>query len=72
MQVPGLANPVLTDKEVGASRFDDPFADGVTDECRGGVQIEFGHDPRPVGFHRSGADAEDCGNLFVGFTVSEK
>jgi len=51
---------------------DDLFADGVVDEFREGVEIEFEHDVGAVGFGSVDADSEEIGNVLVAFAFGEQ
>ena len=48
-----------------ASRSDQFFANGVQDNFRGGVQIEFLHDVGTVSFHRVHAEIQDLSDFLV-------
>jgi hypothetical protein len=48
-----------------ASGGDQLFANGVQDNFRGGVQIEFLHDVGTVSFHRVHAEIQDLSDFLV-------
>src|SRR5690348_67630 len=56
----------------GASALDDAVANGVADQIADGVEIQLGHDVRPVRLHGFDADIQCVGHFFVGFSLGDQ
>ena len=52
--------------------MNDPLPNGVKDDFRGAVQIQFLHQVHAVGFDGGNPDFEQVGNLFIGAAFGQK
>src|SRR5262249_4793927 len=70
-----LAGKITQDAEGGVSEklsLDDASPDRVAHEPGRVVDLELGHDPRPVGLRGPGADAQELGDLLGGLAFGHE